>query len=1087
MATQLETKRTARSLVTIQTKTPPTRINDRLQTGTTETLTVDVASLEADLRRVVRGEVRFSGGDRGMYASDASNYRMIPLGVVLPRDAEDVIESVAACRRYNAPIFARGGGTGIPGQTVNDGLLFDFSKYMNRLVELDPQGKRARVEPGIVLDELRKAANEHDLTFGPDPATHSRCTLGGMIGNNSCGTHSVMAGETSDNIEALEILTYDGTRIRVGATSDDELERIIREGGRRGEIYSKLKAFRDKYADLIRKEFPKIPRRVSGYNLPALLPENGFHVARALVGSECTCVLVLEATTRLVYWPPVRSLLVIGYSDIFEAADHVTEPLPFKPIALEALDDTFIEDMKKKGMHPKHLDMMPEGHAWLLVEFGGESKEESDANARKLMDELKRGKNPPSLKLFDNPAHEKLIWFLREEGLGATAKIPGEPDNHEGWEDSSVPPERLGGYPRDFKKLMDEYGYVGPLYGHFGQGCVHTRLTFDLETAAGIEKWRHFLGEASDLVASYGGSLSGEHGDGQARGELLPRMFGAEMIEAFREFKQIWDPDWKMNPGKLVDPYRVDENLRLGTTWNPPRVQTHFQYPDDHRSFAVATERCVGAGVCRRHEGGTMCPSYMVTREEKHSTRGRARLLGEMIRGETINDGWRSEEVREALDLCLACKGCKGECPVQVDMATYKAEFLSHYYEGRLRPRSAYTMGHIHLWARIAAHVPHVANFLTHAPLFQTIAKLVADVHPNRTIPKFAPYTFKQWFRRRETKRTSHQSAIRNPQSAIKRVILWPDTFNNHFHPQTAQAAVAVLEAAGFDVQVPQRNVCCGRPLYDWGMLDEAKSLLREILSLLKEPIERGVPVVVLEPSCATVFREELTNLFPNDEDAKRLSGQTFLLSDFLEQKAPDFKPPKLDAKALVHGHCHHKSIMKMDAEESLLKKMGVEYEMPETGCCGMAGAFGFERSHYDISLAVGERVLLPAVREAAKDALVISDGFSCREQIAQETERRALHLAEVIEMALHNDGVAASGDDAAKGGDYPESKYTAERGADSPLTTTEVALLVGAGALLAGGLAWGLKALREKNSSSRRGRPTRAAQAVRASGSIHS
>jgi FAD/FMN-containing dehydrogenase/Fe-S oxidoreductase len=1068
MATQAEAKHSARSLVTIETRTPPTRLRDRLQTGTKRTLTVDVAGLEAALRACVRGEVRFSGADRGMYASDASNYRMIPLGVVLPRDAEDVIESLAACRRYGAPVFARGGGTGIPGQTVNEGLLFDFSKYMNRLVELDPREKRARVEPGIVLDELRKAANQYRLTFGPDPATHSRCTLGGMIGNNSCGTHSVMAGETSDNVEELEVLTYDGARMRVGPTDDDELEKIIAGGGRRGEIYSRLKAFRDKYAEQIRKEFPKIPRRVSGYNLPALLPENGFHVARSLVGSECTCVLVLEATTRLVYWPPVRSLLVIGYSDIFEAADHVTEPLPFKPIALEALDDTFIEDMKKKGMHPQHLNMMPEGHAWVLVEFGGESKEESDAAARKLMDELKQRKNPPSLKLFDNPVHEKLVWYLREEGLGATAKIPGEPDNHEGWEDSSVPPEKLGGYLRDFKKLMDKYNYIGPLYGHFGQGCVHTRLTFDLLTADGIEKWRHFLEEASDLVASYGGSLSGEHGDGQARGELLPRMYSAEMIEAFREFKAIWDPDWKMNPGKLVDPYRVDENLRLGTHWNPPPMETHFQYPDDHRSFAEATERCVGAGVCRRHEGGTMCPSYMVTREEKHSTRGRARLLGEMIRGETINDGWQSEEVHEALDLCLACKGCKGECPVQVDMATYKAEFLSHYYEGRLRPRSAYTMGHIHLWSRLAALVPHVANFFTHAPLFQTIAKLVADVHPNRTIPEFAPYTFKQWFHRRETKRASRQSAIRNPQSAIKSVILWPDTFNNHFHPQTAQAAVAVLEAAGFEVRVPRRNVCCGRPLYDWGMLDEAKRLLREILSLLKEPIEQGVPVVVLEPSCATVFREELTNLFPNDEDAKRLSEQTFLLSDFLEQKAPDFQPPKLKTKAVVHGHCHHKSIMKMDAEESVLRKMGVEYEMPETGCCGMAGAFGFERSHYDISLAVGERVLLPAVRSTPVDALVISDGFSCREQIAQETDRRALHLAEVIELALQPDAGETNGD-------YPEATYLARhKPADSP-TGAEVALLVGAGALLAGGLAWGLKALRDKNSSARRRRSTRA------------
>lgn len=1040
-------------LVTIQTKTPPTQLRNRLQSGTSRMLTIDAEELERDLRARVRGEVRFGSADRGMYASDASNYRMVPLGVILPHDADDVINAVACCRQGGAPIFARGGGTGIPGQTVNDGVLFDFSKYMNRILEIDPVKKIARVEPGIVLDELRKAANEHNLTFGPDPATHSRCTLGGMIGNNSCGVHSVMAGETSDNIEELEVLTYDGTRMRVGQTDAAQLQEIISAGGRRGEIYKALREFTAKHANAIRRNFPQIPRRVSGYNLPALLPENGFNVARALVGSEATCVLVLEATTRLVSWPAVRSLLVIGYEDIFHAADHVTEPLPFKPLALEALDDTFIDDMKKKGMHPKHLDLMPQGKAWLLVEFGGATKEESDANARKLMDSLAGNGNPP-MKLFDDPPYEKLIWRLREEGLGATAKIPGEPDNHEGWEDSSVPPEELGGYLRDLKKLLDKYNYLGPLYGHFGQGCVHTRLTFDLETTDGIQTWRRFMQEAADLVTSYGGSLSGEHGDGQARGELLPRMFDDEMIDAFHEFKTIWDPDWKMNPGKLIDPYRMDENLRLGTSWNPPKVETHFQYPDDRHSFAIATERCVGAGVCRQHEGGTMCPSYMVTREEKHSTRGRARLLGEMIRGETITDGWQSEAVREALDLCLGCKGCKGECPVQVDMATYKAEFLAHYYEKRLRPRSAYTMGHIHLWARLASVMPDITNFFTHAPGFQSLAKLVADVHSSRCIPRFAPYTFKEWFRKRP------KAAKRNK----PRVILWPDTFNNHFHPQTAQAAVAVLDAAGFEVEVPHGNLCCGRPLYDWGMLNEAKRLLRTNLSALAKEIEQGIPVVVLEPSCATVFREELVNLFPNDEDAKRLSKQTFLLSEFLEEKAPHFELPTLQRRALVHGHCHHKSIMKMDAVEGLMKKMKIDYEMPDTGCCGMAGAFGFEKNHYDVAMKVGERVLLPAVRDQAQDTIIISDGFSCREQIAQATDRGALHLAEVIHMALTDF-------DAEQEKDYPERNYLERhRPIRSSPPVLQTALLVGAGLLVAGGLMWGLKRVRGGERHEQRG-----------------
>lgn len=1027
------------SLVQIQIKTPPTRVEHRLQTGTTINISIDRKNLEKELLHGIKGEVRFTDADRGLYASDASNYRMIPLGVILPRDADDVETAIALCRQYDAPIFARGGGTGIPGQTVNNGVLFDFSKYMNNVIELNAEKEYARVQPGTVLDTLRKAAKKHKLTFGPDPATHSRCTLGGMIGNNSCGVHSVMAGETVDNVDELDVLLYEGTRMTVGETDDDEFERVMQAGGRKAEIYRELRAFRDRHADAIRKNFPDIPRRVSGYNLPALLPENNFNVARALVGSECTCAIVLEAKVRLVYSPPVRSLLVIGYESIFEAADHVTEPMPFDPIALEALDDTFISDMKKKGMHPEHLNLMPEGKAWLLIEFGGESKEESDAKAKKLMDHL-AGNGQPPVKLFDQPSEEKLVWYLREEGLGATAKIPGEPDNHEGWEDSSVPPKSLGRYLRDFQKLLDKFGYYGALYGHFGQGCLHTRLNFDLETADGIKDFKTFLEEASDLVVSHGGSLSGEHGDGQARGELLPRMFDAEIIEAFREFKSIFDPRWRMNPGKLIDPYGVDENLRLGTHYNPEPPKTHFQFPDDNFNFAQATERCVGAGVCRQHGGGTMCPSYMVTLEEKHSTRGRARLLGEMIRGETISDGWQSEAVKEALDLCLACKGCRGECPVQVDMATYKAEFLSHYYEKKARPRTAFTMGRIHTWARLASLMPEAANFFAHAPLFEGAARLIADVHPNRSIPKFAPRSFKSWLRQNKNPKS------KNPDQKSK-VILWPDTFNNYFHPQVAQAAVTVLEAADRRVLVPKRDLCCGRPLYDWGLIDDAKQNLREILDALKTEIENGTPVVVLEPSCASVFKEELVNLFPNDENAKRLAAQTYLLGQFLQKKAPDFELPKLNAKALVHGHCHHKSIFKMDDDEEVLKRMGVDYMMPETGCCGMAGAFGFEKEHYDISIKCGERVLLPAVREAEPDRLVITDGFSCNEQIMQTTNRQALHLAQVIEMALEQDGNKEG---------LIEQAYLARHQLDGTSSIMQNMLLLGAGAALAGAAAWG-------------------------------
>jgi FAD/FMN-containing dehydrogenase len=603
------------------------------QTGTNRRIALDVSALEKELQSSVEGEVRFSDGDRGLYASDAGNYRMAPIGVVLPRRVHDVLETVAACRRHGAPIVARGGGTGIPGQSVNVAVLLDFSKYMNQIIQLDPEERSARVQPGVILDNLRRAANEHGLTFGPDPSTHNRCTLGGMIGNNSCGVHSMMAGKTADNIEELDIVLYDGTCLTVGATSEAEFEKITRGGGRKEEIYRRLESLRDKYLDNIGNGFPKIPRWVSGYNLPALLPENGFNVARSLVGTECTCALIVGAKTKLVENPRARSLLVLGYPDIFTAADDVTDVAKYSPIGLEALDGIFFDYMKRKGLHPPKGSMLPEGNAWLFAEFGGRSRAAADARAHKCMGELKRRADAPSMKLFDDPEEEKHIWHLREEGLGASAKVPAMAENHEGWEDSAVPPERLGNYLRDLKKLMDEFDYEGPLYGHFGQGCVHTRLTFDLESKPGIAKFRQFVERAADLVVSYGGSLSGEHGDGQARGELLARMYRPEIMDAFREFKSIWDPDWKMNPGKVVAPYRIDENLRLGTDYAPMDPKTHFHFPQDHYSFAYASERCVGAGVCRRHDTGTMCPSYMVTHEEKHSTRGRARLLSEMLRG----------------------------------------------------------------------------------------------------------------------------------------------------------------------------------------------------------------------------------------------------------------------------------------------------------------------------------------------------------------------------------------------------------------------------------------------------------------------
>ena len=948
-------------------------------------------ALAAELRAAITGEVRFDDGTRALYAVDGSNYRQVPIGVVIPKTMEDVIQAVAIARKHNAPLLPRGGGTSLAGQSCNVAVIVDFSKYLNKIIELNPQEKYAWVQPGCVLDNLRNRANEHGLTFGPDPTTHEYCNLGGMIGNNSCGVHSVMAGRTVDNVLELDILTYDGERMRVGPTSDAEFEQIVREGGRRGEIYSRLRTLRDQYADLIHKRYPNIPRRVSGYSLDELLPERGFNVARSLVGAEGTCVIILGAKVRLVDWPKKRTTLVMGYKDVYAAADSVPEVMKSEMLGLEGMDDVLISNMKKKGLHPKSIAMLPEGRGWLLCEFGGDTKEESNAKARALMERLSQQPDPPNMKLFIDEQETLMVWKARESGLGATSQVPGEPEAWEGWEDAAVAPVQLGTYLRLLHQMLAKYGYHCALYGHFGDACVHMRIDFDLVTEAGIKNFRAFMEEAADMVVQLGGSLSGEHGDGQARGELLVKMFGPELMEAFREFKRIWDPAWKMNPGKKIDANPLDENLRLGATYRPAPVKTYFSFADDHGHYPESTLRCVGVSKCRKEDGGTMCPSYMATREEKHSTRGRARLLFEMLRGDPLEGGWKNEYVKEALDLCLACKACKSECPIQVDMATHKAEFLAHYYEGRARPRAAYAMGLIYRWATLVRVAPWLVNILGRAPLTSHLMKLFGGISQKRQVPKFVSPSFTDWFRRRSLRNISYP-----------KVILWPDTFSNNFNPEIAKAAVEVLEHAGYKVTIPETSLCCGRPLYDFGMLDEARATLKHTLSALRADIAAGTPIIGLEPSCVSVFRDEMTNLLGKNDDAQKLKAQTYLLSEFLINKA-DYRPPQLKRKALVHGHCHHKSVLKFDSEFELLKRTGLDFHVLDSGCCGMAGSFGFEADKYDVSVKIGERTLLPAVRNAAKDTLIITDGFSCYQQIEGLTGRKALHIAEVLQMAIHS------------------------------------------------------------------------------------
>ncbi len=957
---------------------------------------IDTEGLARELRAHVSGEVRFDASSRALYGQDASNYRRIPLGVVIPQSKDDVIATVAACRKFGAPIVSRGGGTALAGQTVNEAVVIDFSKRHNRILSIDPIAKLARVELGVVCDDLVSATRPFGITWGPKPATHSRCCLGGMLANNCGGMHAQMNGVAVHNVEALDVLLYDGTRIAAGWMDEASLAQSIREGGPRAAVLARLRALRDRYAGAIRAGYPRLPRRVSGYNLDQLLPdERGrWNLARVLVGSESTLVTMLEATLQLIDDPPVHAAVVLGFSDIYAAADAVPAVLPLLPLAVEGVDDVLYDHIKRMGgEHAKELDLLSEGRGWLCVELGGATEDD----VRRSCDELiaTMGSALVGSRVYLGAREQKMLWDAREGGLGATAFVPGEPDAWPGWEDSAVPPERLGAYIRELRALYNQYDYHPSLYGHFGMGLVHCRVPFDLYNEHGVRQFRRFMSDAADLVVSYGGSLSGEHGDGQARAELLEKMFGAELMGAMRELKAIFDPFGKMNPGKIVDPYPIVDHLRLWPDYAPALVDTKFLYPDDGGSFARATLRCVGVGKCRRKDGegdhDVMCPSYMVTHEEKHSTRGRAHLLWEMLEGDgPIKDGWKDESVKEALDLCLACKGCKGDCPVSVDVATYKAEFLSHYYEHRLRPRHAYAFGFIDKWARLASLAPGAANLFTQLPGTRALAKLAAGVAQDAQLPPFAPETFRSLFARRGPR-------VRGD----RKVVLWADTFNDNFHPDTLMAATSVLEAAGYEVIVPRAGACCGRPLYDFGLLDEARSYLENVLSALGPHLEARLPIVVLEPSCASVFRDEAHNLMPARDDVAVLRDRTMLLGELLTKEAKHFTLPRLSRRAIVQGHCHHKSVLDFASEKEALRGMGLDYEVLEAGCCGMAGAFGFVTDTREVGRACGERALLPRVRAASDATLVIANGFSCREQIAQHTERRALHLAEVLKLAL--------------------------------------------------------------------------------------
>ncbi|HEX2312626.1 MAG TPA: FAD-linked oxidase C-terminal domain-containing protein [Thermomonospora sp.] len=914
---------------------------------------VSPEEIAAALRKAGLAEADVSARRRAEYSSDASLYRVVPSVVAFPRAADEVVAALETCRALGVPLTARGAGTSIAGNAVGEGVILDFSRHLGRVRNVDAASGTAEVEPGVILDDLQRAAAPHGLRFGPDPSTHSRCTIGGMIGNNACGSRALGFGRTSDNVVELDVLAGTGERL------------TLRRGADGPATLGRLREVVNANLAVIRTELGTFGRQISGYSLEHLLPERGFDPARAFVGSEGTWGVLLGATVRLVPVPSRPVLVVFGYPDMASAADAVPRLLPYGPIAAEGLDARIV-DVVRRLRGDAAVPELPRGGGWLFVELSGEVPAGLVADAEAL-----------GHRVVTDPAEAATLWRIREDGAGLAARSRGGHMSHAGWEDAAVPPDRLGDYLRDFEALMAERGLAGTPYGHFGDGCVHVRIDFPLHRPDGVGVFRGFLTDAAKLVASYGGSMSGEHGDGRARGELLPFMYSAAALTAFEQVKAVFDPDDVLNPGVVVRPRPVDADLRVPAA-RGVRRNLAFAYHGDGGDFTNAVHRCTGVGKCRADltgSGGVMCPSYQATRDEKDSTRGRARVLQEMANGSLVK-GWRSPEVHEALDLCLACKACSSDCPTGVDMASYKAEVLYQSYRRRLRPMSHYVLGGLPRLARLASRAPRLANRLMGGPLAGP-GKRLAGVDARRDLPVFAPRTFRRWFR-------DHPVADGDP------VVLWVDTFTDHFTPQVGVAAVRVLEDAGFSVRIPSKRLCCGLTYISTGRLDTARRLLRRSVDALAPHAEAGTPIVGLEPSCTAVFRSDAGELLGGDVPVVRT------LAELLAER-PGWEPPNLDdVTAVAQPHCHHHAVMGWDADRALLERAGATVEAVG-GCCGLAGNFGVERGHHDVSVAVAETALLPAVRAAGADATVLADGFSCRTQLTALARRDGVHLAELL------------------------------------------------------------------------------------------
>ncbi|HEV7207003.1 MAG TPA: FAD-linked oxidase C-terminal domain-containing protein [Jatrophihabitans sp.] len=941
-------------------------------------MTLAPQELAAALRRAGVAEADSGPRRRAEYSTDASNYRVVPSVVAFPRSYDEVAAAVDVAARHGVPLTSRGGGTSTAGNSVGPGIVLDSSRHLNRVVSVDPEARTAIAQPGAILDAISAAAAPHGLRFGPDPSTHARATIGGSIGNNSCGSRALKYGRTADNVVALDVLTIDGGRFtaqRVGRAP-------LPTEGTAGTVYAGLDALVRDNLGLIRTEFGRFTRQVSGYSLEHLLPENGGDVARFLVGTEGTLGVLLDSTVRLVDAPQATALAVLGYPDMPSAADAVPGLLAHDIVALEGMDARLVEVVRtRRG--PSAVPDLPRGAGWLFIETSGATPAEAVAEAEKVIADA----GCLDSTIVTGPVAAAL-WRIREDGAGLGGRTPAGAPAWPGWEDAAVPPEHLGAYLREFEALLAQHRVDGLVYGHFGDGCVHARIDFPLTSEP--HRFREFVVDAAKLVGSHGGSMSGEHGDGRARGELLPHMYSAGAIAAFARVKQLFDPRNLLNPGVIVDPAPLDADLRVPAA-QPLRKHLAFAYSKDGGDLSTAVHRCVGVGKCRADTtatGGVMCPSYLATKDEKDSTRGRSRVLQELANGSLVK-GYRSAEVHEALDLCLSCKGCSADCPAGVDMATYKSEVLHQRYRRRLRPPSHYALGWLPRWARLASKMPRFANATLRNTALASTMKRLGGIDARRPLPTFATETFREWF-------AGRAAGSGTP------LLLWVDTFTDHFTPEVGRAAVRVLEAAGYRVQITDRPVCCGLTWISTGQLDGARKQLRRSLDALEAAA--GTPIVGLEPSCTAVLRHDLVELLPDDPRAARVAGATRTLAELLGENA-DWTPPSLaGVQAVAQPHCHQHAVMGWTADAALLKGAGAEVTAVG-GCCGLAGNFGVEKGHYEVSEAVAETALLPAVRNAPHDAVVLADGFSCRTQLEQLAHVQGQHLAQLLDQHLDAPG----------------------------------------------------------------------------------